>query len=257
MSRLNKIPMTHFAAKCLIGLLLLSTGLFAQPDQPASFPKPQPATTEQSTKPATAEGTISIDKRAFGVLPNYRTADGTAPYQPISAKRKLWIGFKDSFDYPVYFTSALFAGINQLENTSPQFGQGLKGYGKRYVTSYADQALGNIMTESLFPIMLKQDPRYFSVGKSYGSKGKRVRYAISRVVLCRDDTGKTVVNYSELVGNSTAVAISNIYYTDNRTARDNIEKLGIQIGTDALSNVLKEFWPDIKRKFFNKKNSAN
>lgn len=221
-------------------LLLFSTVLFAQPD---------------SEKPAT-DLAAPIDKRVFGVLPNYRTADGNAPYTPITAKRKLWIGFKDSFDYPVYFTSAIFGGINQLENTSPQFGQGLKGYGKRYITSYADQMLGNIMTESLFPIMLKQDPRYFSVGRSYGGPGKRVRYAISRVLLCRSDAGKTVVNFSEIVGNSTAVAISNFYYTDNRNFRDNVEKLGIQIGTDALSNVLKEFWPDIKRKYFNK-NKAN
>jgi len=25
-----------------------------------------------------------------------------------------------------------------------------------------------------------------------------------------------------------------------------------QIGTDAFSQVLKEFWPDVKRKYFNK-----
>jgi len=29
-------------------------------------------------------------------------------------------------------------------------------------------------------------------------------------------------------------------------------KLGQQVGTDALSQVLKEFWPDIKRKFSHK-----
>ncbi len=228
----------HFLAP-----LLWSGVLLAQSDSPGEKPAPAEAVS------------TAIDKRVFGVLPNYRTADGNAPYAPITAKRKLWIGFKDSFDYPVYFTSAIFASINQLENTSPQFGQGLKGYGKRYVTSYADQVVGNLMTESLFPIMLKQDPRYFSVGKTYGGAGKRVRYALSRVILCRADTGKTVFNFSEIVGNSTAVALSNVYYTDNRNARDNVQKLGIQIGTDALSNVLKEFWPDIKQKFFNKNKS--
>ena len=56
-----------------------------------------------------------------------RSKSGKFPYTPISAKRRLWIGFKDSFDYPLYFTSAIFGGINQWENTSPQFGQGRKG----------------------------------------------------------------------------------------------------------------------------------
>ena len=237
-------------------MLLLSGAMLAQQDS-APVPAPDPKHAESVAKPAPSDGTIPIDKRVFGVLPNYRTADGTAAYQPISAKRKLWIGFKDSFDYPVYFTSAIFAGINQMENTSPSFGQGLKGYGKRYVTSYADQALGNLMTESLFPIMLKQDPRYFSVGKTYGGTWKRTRYALTRVLICRSDTGANVFNFSEILGNSTAVGISNLYYTENRYARDNAEKLGIQVGTDAISNVLKEFWPDIKRKYFNKKNKAD
>jgi hypothetical protein len=56
-------------------------------------------------------------------------------------------------------------------------------------------------------------------------------------------------NYSEWLGNSTAVAISNAYYPDNRTARDGISKLGMQIGIDAAANVLKEFYPDIEKLF--------
>ena len=31
-----------------------------------------------------------------------------------------------------------------------------------------------------------------------------------------------------------------------------LQKLGVQLATDAFSNVLKEFWPDVKRKFFKK-----
>jgi hypothetical protein len=34
-----------------------------------------------------------------------------------------------------------------------------------------------------------------------------------------------------------------------------VEKLLVQCGTDALSNVLKEFWPDVKRHFSKKKNA--
>jgi hypothetical protein len=233
-------------------MFLLACAVMAQDQDPATAPPaPKPATAAE-TSPS-APGSAPIDKRAFGVLPNYRTADGNAAYQPISAKRKLWIGFKDSFDYPVYFTSAIFAGINHLEDTSPQFGEGVKGYAKRYVASYADQTVGNMMTESFFPIMFKQDPRYFRVGPNGGGTMKRVGYALSRVLICRSDTGKSVFNISEIGGNSTAVAVSNFYYSDNRNAGDNIQKLGIQIGTDALSNVLKEFWPDIKQRFFKKK----
>src|SRR5579872_4034005 len=71
--------------------------------------------------------TQQIDKRIFGVLPNYRTADGSAPFVPINAKRKFYIAAKDSFDYPVYPLSAAFAGLYQLDDQNPSFGQGVKG----------------------------------------------------------------------------------------------------------------------------------
>ena len=48
--------------------------------------------------------------------------------------------------------------------------------------------------------------------------------------------------------------LSNLYYPgDTRNVSDNVQKLGIAVGTDAFSQVLKEFWPDIKHKFFKKK----
>ncbi|HSR09357.1 MAG TPA: hypothetical protein VLM42_19650, partial [Bryobacteraceae bacterium] len=101
----------------------------------------------------------AIDKRIFGVLPNYRTADGTVPFTPITTRRKFYIAAKDSFDYPVYLTAAAFAGLYQLDNENPSFGQGLKGYARRLATSYADQAVGNLMTEAIFPSLLHEDPR--------------------------------------------------------------------------------------------------
>jgi hypothetical protein len=32
-----------------------------------------------------------------------------------------------------------------------------------------------------------------------------------------------------------------------------MQRMGTQIGTDAISGVLKEFWPDIKRKLTHKR----
>jgi hypothetical protein len=207
-----------------------------------------------SSQPAVPAPIPAIDKRIFGVLPNYRTADGTVPFEPITTRHKFYIAAKDSFDYPVYLTAALFAGYYQLDNENPSFGQGLKGYVKRLATSYADQAVGNLMTEAIFPSLLHEDPRYFRVGSSGGSKWHRTGYAITRVFVVRTDKGGSTFNFSEWLGNGTAVAASNLYYPgDTRNVSDNIQKLGIAVGTDAFSQVLKEFWPDIKRKLSKKK----
>jgi hypothetical protein len=192
-----------------------------------------------------------IDKRILGVLPNYRTADGSLPFQPITTGRKFYIARKDSLDYPVVMLAAIFASAYQLENQNPSFGQGFKGYSKRLASSYADQAMGNLMTEAVFPSLLREDPRYFRSGQ--GTTGHRLRYALTRVFIARTDKGNWGFNYAEWLGNGTTVAISNLYYpSDTRNVRDNVQKLGIQVGTDAFSQVLKEFWPDWKRKFSKK-----
>jgi hypothetical protein len=104
------------------------------------------------------------------------------------------------------------------------------------------------MTEGLFPSILHEDPRYYRRGE--GSIWLRTAYACSRLFVTPTDSGGRTFNYSEWSGNAAATAISNMYYPDGRTAGANLEKLGMQIGLDGLANVLKEFWPDVKHRLF-------
>jgi hypothetical protein len=156
------------------------------------------------------------------------------------------IAFKDSFDLPVYPTAAAFAALYQLENQNPSFGQGMAGYAKRFATSYGDQMIGNMMTEGIVPSLLHEDPRYFRVGE--GSKWSRTGRSLSQILVTRTDSGHHTFNFAEVGGNAAAVAVSNAWYPDTRTVTDNVTKLAIQLATDAFSNVLKEFWPDVKRR---------
>jgi hypothetical protein len=188
-----------------------------------------------------------VDKRAFGVIPNNRTTEASLPFKPISARRKMTIAVKDSFALPLYFTTSVYASIYQLENQNPSFGQGMEGYAKRLAASYADLGMGNMLSEGVIPALAHQDPRYFRIGE--GSKKGRVLYAVSRIFVAPMDSGRKTFNFSEWGGNSIAVAVSNAYYPDTRNVGDNVQKLLLQCGTDAFSNILKEFWPDVKRHF--------
>lgn len=195
------------------------------------------------------------DKRIFGVLPNYRTADGTKPFKPITTKQKFTIATKDTFDYPSYVLAAAFSGISQLDNSNASFGQGLKGYARRYASAVGDQDIGNFMTEAIYPSLLRQDPRYFR--KVNGSVMGRLAYAATRVLVTRSDAGTWQFNASEFLGNGTVAAIGNLYYPDARGFGPTVQRMGTQIGTDAISGVLKEFWPDLKRKFMHKRETAS
>jgi hypothetical protein len=110
-----------------------------------------------------------------------------------------------------------------------------------------------MLAEAIFPALLRQDPRYFRVGEAGGSTWHRTRYALTRVFVARSDKGKSVFNYGEWLGNGATVGISNLYYpSDTRNVSDNLQRLGVQVATDAFSQVLKEFWPDWKRRLFKK-----
>src|ERR1035437_8640792 len=104
--------------------------------------------------------------------------------------------------------------------------------------------MGNMFTEGLFPVLLHADSRSFRRGP--GSVASRAAYALTRVRVTHKDSGGSRFNYSEWLGNASSVAISNAYYPDSRTLADNGTKLLMQVGTDAVSQVLKEFWPDIR-----------
>ncbi len=188
----------------------------------------------------------SEDKRIFGVIPNNRTTESSLTFRPISAIRKITIAYRDSFDWPVYPTAGLFATLYQLENQNPSFGQGMRGYAKRAAAAYGDQMLGNMMTEGFVPAVFHQDPRYFRLGD--GATGHRAWYAVTRIFVARMDSGRNTFNFSEWGGNAIATAASNAYYPDTRDVKDNVSKLAIQCATDAFSNVLKEFWPDVKNR---------
>ncbi len=146
-------------------LLALIPAMYAQSSDPAPAKPPdaaaQPvAPASQVTKdPTQGPQPETQDKRVFGVFPNYRTTDGNVPFQPITSKQKILIGLKDSFDWPVYITGGAFAALYQIENQNPSFGQGMKGYARRYGTALADQVIGNMMTESFMPVLFHQDPR--------------------------------------------------------------------------------------------------
>jgi hypothetical protein len=203
-----------------------------------------------------ADMSIPPDKRVLGVLPNYRTVNETGVYEPIDTKHKLIIAMKDSFDYPLILLSAGFAGISQLDNSNPSYHQGVEGYAKRLGANYTTQAIGNMMTEGFFPAMLHEDPRYRRIGPGRGHVGYRTWYAFSRIFVTRTDSGGTRFNFSEWGGNATGVAISNFYQPDQRDWRDNTYALLEQCATDGISQILKEFWPDIKQKFFHRKPPA-
>ncbi len=237
---------------------MIATAAFAQEtsapattsaQDPASA-NSEPVATPLQASLAPTPAPIQEDKRAYGVLPNYRTVEGSQPFVPLTAKQKLTIATKDTIDGPSYILAGLFSGLYQLTDQNPSFGQGMKGYARRYVSAIADQDIGNYMTEGFLPVLLHEDPRFFRRGT--GKISHRILYAARGVLVAKTDSGKNTFNFSEFLGNGITASIGNAYYPDEVGFSPTMGRMFTQIGTDALSNVLKEFWPDFKRKVLKK-----
>ncbi len=234
-------------------LLLVSFSparLFGQQSLPAS-----PSQSNTGSKNISANQTQAGNKRILLIIPNYRTSPSLTPYIPLTAKQKFKLATDDSLDPDTFALAAIFAGESELSNSNPSFGHGPKGFGHYFATTSADFAIGNYMSEAVFPVILHEDPRYFRKGS--GTGWSRLGYAAGQIFRTHTDSNGSQFNFSEFLGNSAAVAISNAYYPESRNFQDNITKLGIQIGLDMLGNISKEFWPDIMKKFSRKHASQN
>jgi Carboxypeptidase regulatory-like domain len=182
---------------------------------------------------------IALQQRIGGVIPNfYSTYDWNAP--PMEAKQKLQLSFRSIFDPVAFLTVAGLAGAEQYKNVFPAYGSGIEGYGKRYGAAFANHASGILLGRAVYPALFHQDPRYFYKGR--GSIGSRALYAVSAAIIARDDDGRWKPNYSRVLGNFSAAAISNLYYPASDRGASLVLFNGLaSTGADAVANLIREF----------------
>lgn len=182
---------------------------------------------------------IAERQRIGGVIPNFYSAyEWNAP--PMEAKQKFQLSIRSIIDPVSLLGVAGTAGVQQYQNVFPAYGRGIEGYGKRYGAAFADNVSGTLLGRAVFPSIFHQDPRYFYKGK--GSIGSRALYAISAAVIARGDDGRWEPNYSEVLGNFSAAAISNLYYPASDRGASLVVSNGLAgIGAHAATNLVREF----------------
>jgi hypothetical protein len=182
---------------------------------------------------------IAIDQRVWRVFPNfYSSYDWNAP--PMGPKQKFKLAFRSMIDPMTFASVAGIAGAQQIYNVFPEYGGGFEGYAKRYGAAYATDFSARMLTSAVYASVFHQDPRYFYKGS--GSISSRTMYAISGVVITRDDSGRWRPNYSRLMGVFTASALSNLYYpSDKRGLALTLTNGAIDLAGHAGTNVVREF----------------
>lgn len=214
----------------------------------AAPPVQNPPTPDKNQNPGKNKPEGVSKDRLFYALPNFLTLENAGQVPPLTTKEKFKVVTKGSFDYVQIPWYAFLAGISQAENSEAGYGQGAAGYGKRFGAYFADGTIENYMTGAILPAVLRQDPRYFQSGK--GSFMHRTGYSVSRIFVTRGDSGRQQFNASEILGSALSAGISTYSYHPHadRTLPNTLSVWGTQVGYDTITLVVKEFWPDIRRK---------
>jgi hypothetical protein len=184
-------------------------------------------------------------QRVFGVMAAFNTTrNKDAP--PLSAGQKYQLFFKSASDPWPFVLAGFGAGIDQAEDSFPEYGQGAQGYAKRFGAEYTDYFTGNLLGNAVLASLLKEDPRYFQKGT--GSYTSRFLWAATSTVWCKRDDATWGPNYANVIGNLMGAAVSNLYYPQSdRTVGGTLER-GFTVTAQAIigSEVI-EFWPDMVR----------
>ena len=266
--------MSHWILTFIVitGALALAQNPNPQQQKPEPTPAPRPEATQTPQK---SEQEKSIERqeqsqRALGVLPQFGVTSRQNA-SPLTPRGKFYLFAKSAFDPVTIGVVGLQAGISQAENEFPAYGQGAQGYGKRFGASFADEVSSGFWSNYAYPVLLKEDPRYFRLGE--GSFTTRTFYSIKQEFVCHTDKGGRRFNFSNVLGAFTSGAISNIYYPgrsvvrvipatatspaipvyeDDRGVVLTISRATIALGYGVAGGLFSEFWPDIQHKLFGK-----
>jgi hypothetical protein len=166
----------------------------------------------------------------------------------LAPHQKFHLFLRNTFEPVTIVSSAFDAGLEQAQDSDPTFGQGAEGYGKRLGTAVADRVSSDFFHTFLFPVIFRQDPRYYRLGQ--GATRERMGHALTHVFVAHSDSGKKMFNFSEWMGTTASTALGNIYHPGNRRGVGPAsERIGTSVATDVGFDLLREFWPELVRKF--------
>lgn len=225
------------------------------PQQPAAAPPaatsqpeaPQPQANQEPPHKSAQEILDEAKKqKMMGIVPiygmtNYQYAPALTPGQKFDLMSRAYLTV-----FP-YLAAGFQAGLSQAFNSFEGYGQGASGYGKRFGSALADGADSAFFSNFFYPVVFKQDPRYFRMGE--GTKKKRIWYAMEQEFVTKKDSDRSpVFSYSNVLGALTAGGISNAYYPqEERGFGLTMSRTAVSFGWGMVGNFVLEFWPDVSK----------
>ena len=144
--------------------------------------------------------------------------------------------------------------LQQYHDWPSEWGKKRLGFEKRTASLYGQFVLG-LGIEAGVKAVHHEDTRYRR--RAYGNFFGRTAYVVEHTVLARKDDGRLTMSYSMPANAYGSWAIATLWSPrEYRTGASIFEWGSAGVGTVAITNFLKEFWPDIRGVFHKRKVTA-
>jgi hypothetical protein len=154
----------------------------------------------------------------------------------------LKLALKRSF-YPLPLAgAAAWAGWSMAIDSSLDdgYGQGFDGFLRRWGARVAFSGSRHFVGTFALASVLGQDPRYHPSRRR--GFGRRMGYALSRVLVTRSDAGARQFNLSNVGGIAAASALANTWYHHQDSGgKETAARFGVGLAVDAASKLFSEF----------------
>jgi hypothetical protein len=172
-------------------------------------------------------------------------------WHPLTARQKFQVFVKHTYAPSTFAGAAFDAAADRIENHNPAYAKGFAGMAQRYGIELATSETGVFFGSFMFPVLLKQDPRYLRNPRL--AFPKRALYAMSRVLITRSDNGRQSFNASYVLGGAASQAVNDLFVPGHRQGMHPIvDRLTFDLAVDSGFNLIHEFWPDLRRKFLHR-----
>ncbi len=233
----------------LAAILLAASSIIARaavlPDAPA------PQTTPQQDQSSVAPVPIRSSGIGDALFPDRFTVDPGEPTRPLSVGQKFGGYAREQLGLSPFLAAGISAALSQGLDSDPLYGQGWEAYGKRVGAILIEGESVAILRGGFFPSVLHQDPRFYR--RASGRLVDRAFYAATRTLITRQDSGRSAFNFSSVGASAGAAALTLAYYPDrSQNATQVVETFGSNLGGIAITNLFREFGPEIKHKLFHR-----
>jgi hypothetical protein len=167
--------------------------------------------------------------------------------KPLTVKEKARLAVRNLLDPFNAITILGQSAITIASDPDTPYGPGMPGFAKNVGVSYTQDMTGEFLGTFLLPSILHEDPHYHRMPR--GSIPRRILHAIVQVAWTQGDSGRGMLNVSNLIGYAASDEISNLYVPGRQTDLPaTAARYSIGLGTAPIDNFITEFLPDVARR---------